>query len=158
MAQNGRIGLLLIIFGLLLYFLLIPQFVEQYAGIHGAKSGRYFPYVLSFLTVLCGSIMLAFDLVEKKVAGKAPKAAPGLDLFSIQSAAGIVVLSLVYVFMISRVGYLLSTMIVLPVAMWMFGYRKVKTIVIVSVVSPLVIYLIFVKMMAVPLPVGTLFQ
>ena len=158
MTQNGRIGLLLIIFGFLLYFLLIPQFVEQYAGIHGAKSGRYFPYVLSFLTVLCGGIMLAFDIVEKKVAAKEPKTASGLDLFCLQGALIMVVLSVVYVFMISRAGYLLSTMIALPVTMWLFGYRKVKIIAIVSIVSPLIIYLLFAKMMAVPLPVGTLFQ
>ena len=132
--------------------------VEQYAGIHGAKSGRYFPYVLAVLTVLCGSIMLGFDLVEKRVAAKASKSAPGLDLFSIQCSASIVVLSLIYVFMISIAGYLLSTMIALPVTMWLFGYRKVKIIVIVSIVSPLVIYLLFAKMMAVPLPVGSLFQ
>jgi len=158
MTQNGRIGLLLIIFGILLYFLLIPQFVEEYAGIHGAKSGRYFPYFLSYITVLCGGIMLAFDIVEKKVAVTDPKTAKGIDLSSLSNAAIIVVLSVVYIFMITKVGYIISTMLALPVTMWLFGYRKVKTVIILSVLSPLVIYLIFAKMMAVPLPVGTLFQ
>ena len=81
MTQNGKIGLLLIIFGLLLYFLLIPQFIEEYAGIHGAKSGRYFPYFLSYLTVLCGVIMLVHDIIETKAATVKPKTAKGLDRF-----------------------------------------------------------------------------
>lgn len=158
MTQNGKIGLLLIIFGIALYIYIIPTFVEQYAGIHGAKSGRYFPYVLSFLTVLCGGIMLAFDLFEKKLAVKETKAAPGIDFCCLQSALIIVVLSLVYIFTLSRAGYILSTMLALPLAMWFFGYRKVWTIVVLSIVSPLVIYLVFAKFMAVPLPVGSLFQ
>jgi len=158
MTQNGRIGLLLIIFGILLYFVLIPQFVEEYAGIRGAKSGRYFPYFLSYITVLCGSIMLGYDLIEKRVAVEDPKTAKGMDLPSLSSAAIIVVLAVAYIFMITKVGYIISTMIALPITMWLFGYRKLKNIVILSIVSPLVIYLIFAKMMAVPLPVGALFQ
>lgn len=63
----------------------------------------------------------------------------------------------IYVFCMQKIGFFVSTAVYLPCAMLLFGQRKVKSIVISTVVVLLFIYWLFVMQLNVYMPSGFLF-
>lgn len=67
------------------------------------------------------------------------------------------ILTLAYYYGITVVGYLLLT----PLYLWLFsyvlGYRKKKILAITSIVTTIFIYILFIKILYIPLPMGSSF-
>ena len=69
---------------------------------------------------------------------------------------GIIVLSTLYVIIVNFLGYVITTLIYLPVTMRYLGIKNNKIILLSSVISVTVIYLCFVTLLDVPIPTGIL--
>jgi putative tricarboxylic transport membrane protein len=70
---------------------------------------------------------------------------------------GLLILLILYAVALTPFGFYLSSAIFLPVAMLLLGARKPLSIVLTSGGVLLFVYLVFYKLLAVPLPASTLF-
>ncbi len=62
----------------------------------------------------------------------------------------------VYLAVLTRLGFIPSTALFIAAVSWFLGVRKMKTLIGVAVIVPLVLYLLFQVLLEVPLPAGIL--
>ena len=109
-------------------------------------------YVKFLAISLCvaGSLQLIFsfkiDANKKIIFAKNPK-----RFF-------ILVISLIlYVWIMRYIGFIISTLIFLPVTMWFMGYKKIVKSIIISIGITLFVYILFVRIFEIQLPEATIF-
>ncbi|MBQ7785131.1 MAG: tripartite tricarboxylate transporter TctB family protein [Clostridia bacterium] len=117
-------------------------------GIGPAGFPRFIAVVLAVLgiaqtvTTLKSGVASPQVQVDKKAAG----------LF-----AAAVVMCVVYVMLVSTVGFVLMTPLLLIGMMYLFGERSIKTMLIISVVTTVCVWLLFTEVFMIFLPTGRLF-
>jgi hypothetical protein len=158
---HGKLGLGLIVFALLLFFVLIPNYVIEssvltYQGIQGALSARLFPSILSVSIGLMGVLLVLLDLRAKAVGELNSIRKPILEKEAILRVGILFGLMLVYYFLTLWVGYVLATAIMLPAVMWHYGCRDRKALAMTAVIFPIIIHVVFIRFMHVLLPQGAL--
>ena len=102
----------------------------------------FFPQKILILTGVLGSILAVGSLRKKEQTVIKVPLKPFI----------VVMLSFFYVFSIGKVGYMASTALYAFLVMLILGYRKPLAIVTISFGTALVIFLLFTKVLAVPLP------
>ncbi len=142
------LGILLLLFctiGLLYTNLTFPM---QDDGMPGPAS---FPNVIFSLLTLCSLILIVRCLLSRK---KVPAIAfPNLDLMGAVSIIVLLLFILSYIFYSEEIGFIpLSLCIVFFLSLWLKVNWKVCLIS--AVITTAVIYLVFVKILLVPLPMG----
>ena len=63
---------------------------------------------------------------------------------------------MLYTALFDKLGYVLVSAIVSIIIMWLIGKRKPVTVVLVSVLVPLVMWIVFYKLLSVNIPMGVL--
>lgn len=140
------IALILFLFALALYFLIIPWGVEG-AGEGGAGLSpdfmpRWIALCLAFLS------LLHFFMARGE--------AKTVRLFHRRVLISIA-LFVLYIAITPLLGYLVASALIMAAYLLHFGLRRWKTVVLLSVLLPVVLYLFFAKVMLVVLPKGSLF-
>lgn len=139
----------------------------QAAGFRQVK-GAYvqastFPQIMIIGMGLFTVVLLVQSIVKLTVGMKpddfdnAP--APTLNPFKdkgIGAALVVIVLCVLYTLLFDRLGYVLVSALVSMIIMWMIGKRKPLTVILVSVLVPLVMWFIFYKLLTVNIPMGVL--
>ena len=74
----------------------------------------------------------------------------------VQAGLFVIVLCVVYVALFEVLGYVLASAIVAAIIMWLIGKRDVKQILLVSILVPLLMWLVFYKLLTVNIPMGVL--
>ena len=74
----------------------------------------------------------------------------------VQAGMFVIVLCVAYAALFEVLGYVLASAIAAAVIMWLIGKRDVKQIVLVSVLVPLLLWLVFYKLLPVNIPLGVL--
>ena len=85
--------------------------------------------------------------------------APSINILKnkgIQGAALVMVLCVLYVAMFNTLGYVLCSAIIGIVIMYLIGKRNPKVMLLVGILVPLVMWIIFYKVLAVNIPMGVL--
>lgn len=116
----------------------------------GGWGPRAFPLMSAASLVLIGVLMLrpGANTTDANPAHEQPPSGPFLLL-------GLIV---AYLWLISKVGYLLSTGLVMPAALWLFGVRSRVVLVVGSLVAPVVFHLVFFVLIGVFSPRGEWFD
>ena len=139
----------------------------QAAGFRQVK-GAYvqaatFPQIMDIGMMIFTVVLLVQSLI--KVFGSMklddPDAAPvpSMNPFKnrgIAAALFVILLCVLYTFLFDKLGYVLVSAIVSIVIMWLIGKRKPATVVLVSVLVPLVMWVVFYKLLSVNIPMGVL--
>lgn len=117
-------------------------------GPEGGWGARLFPLMASGALFLCGA---------GAIAGRSD------DTLELATASGRAVLSLavlavVYVWLMGRVGYLISTAAVVPPALWLFGIRRPLPLLCAAVGFALALHFLFFRALGVFPPVGRWFD
>ena len=142
---EGVVLFFISLFGVVMSFISHSSF-----NVEWKLSPYLFPLIISFfLLILSFSIVSQGlkDSCEKKEKGKVD--IKSLIIFSIVSAGYL----LVFIFL----GFIISTIILLVLLMLLLGERRWWFIALVSVISSLVIYVLFAKYLSVMLPKGKIF-
>lgn len=110
-----------------------------------------FPEIVSVGLIICGIILAVQSLrsLEK------PKKIYAKE--SLKDILVIIFLSLLYVYLVSYIGFLYLTPFLMFVTMYLFGYRKIPYAIAISIVFTLLVYYIFYGIFKVPLPQFSLF-
>ncbi|MBW2038081.1 MAG: tripartite tricarboxylate transporter TctB family protein [Deltaproteobacteria bacterium] len=148
-TYDQLIGVILFVFSLALYFIIIPYEVEQISertstGLNPAFMPELTAFVLAFLSLLL--IVKKREALQERV-----------RLFPLRVIITIL-LFIAYMVLTPLIGYLPATFLILPIYLLSFGMRRWKTVVVLSIIFPFILYLFFAKVMLVMLPRGVLFN
>ncbi len=113
----------------------------------GRWGARFFPLAGSITLVVLGAAEL------RKTAS-----ASQMDPRHLPAIAGLLALAVVYVWLISAVGYLISTALAAPVALWIFGLRTPLGLGAATLLCPAAYHLVFFKLLGVFPPLGRYFD
>lgn len=107
-------------------------------------SGAFYPEILFTIIILCGLGLIYQGVKREK---KEP-----LPTFKVLDLAKIIVALLVYVYVMEYIGFIISTFLFLMVSMFVYGERRVKIMIPVSIISAIGIYFLFTKAFMISLP------
>lgn len=101
----------------------------------GGESSRLFPMIVSFALMCFGA-----RLVLTGVRGPASPIELSPEIWRV---IGLALLGILYVAAIGRIGYIISTGIAAPVALWIFGVRSRAGLAVAALLCPLIYHLVF---------------
>lgn len=147
-TMNRRIGLLLFsIASLYLYFSYqLPNY--PYAPI----DADVIPKGVGFLMIIL-SVALFFSRAKETEAEKAKRAIPKKELLVL---AAVFAMIFFYILLFEMIGFIILTALFIFFCSWFLGYQKWKTNIIVSILFPVIMYIIFVNALGIALPRGIL--
>ena len=148
MLTDRKIGICLFGFSLVVYFVLIPLIPVPILQIsHASITARSFP---NFLCILLGmlSITIIIFPTNKNYS---------VSVTELMSMAIIVAILIVYLVMMQVVGFVVSSVLVSYVLMVKFGAKNKLIALIISILLPVVIYIVFQKVFSTRFPAGLLF-
>ena len=137
------VGVALILLGLGATVTSLGISLDQY----GRWGARFFP--------LAGSLALVVLGVAELVGAAS---GPSLDRRHVPGIAALLGLSIAYIWTMSAFGYLLSTAIAAPLALWVFGVRSWAGLAAAALLCPLAYHLIFFELLGVFPPLGRWFD
>lgn len=142
---NGLLGLAMLFF--LMQALILPS-SDNPADVLGAGG---FPAILAIF----GMIVLA-AITLRVIRSKTHVKIPLFELATLdgRTVAFNVALLLAYVFVLDVIGFVLSTLLYLPVAGWLIGYRRLLPLVLYAVAVTATLTVVFGMLFVVPLPRG----
>ncbi|AJC74458.1 tricarboxylic transport membrane protein [Pseudothermotoga hypogea DSM 11164 = NBRC 106472] len=145
MSRKGDLlsGLIVSITGLL--------FLLSTIGIKRPRIGlgsAGFPRLVTVCLIVCGVILALRALLSKRVVVKPSR----IDTRFVLNLVGLVASFVLYLYLLKKLGFLITTAPLLFFAMYVFGYRKHFMNVVLSVITSLLIYYVFTVVFKVPLP------
>lgn len=147
-TMNQRIGLLLFLIaaGYLYFSYQLPNY--PYTPI----DADVIPKGLGVLMIIL-SVALFFSRAKETEAEKAKRAIPKKELLVL-----VVVFAMIffYILLFEIIGFIIMTALFIFFCSWFLGYRKTKTNIIVSIIFPIIMYIIFVYALGISLPRGIL--
>ena len=151
--ENLAVGVLSVLTGAgTLVFL--PEMVsgETLAAIGDPYSPAFFPIVIGALLIVCGGVMIATTAMGRApvVRGEGRVESP----LRLGSAAGVIV---AYTLLITWIGMLAASVLCIAGLAYILGYRRHVIVGAAAVVVPVLIYVLFERMLYVLLPQPTLF-
>lgn len=137
--------------GLALLGLLAGWFAFQIpADTDGGIGARIFPYLGAGALALLGGLEL-----RKGLAGAHKSAALTNRPMPI---LGLLAMAILYVWLITKLGYLIGTGLIAPLAMWVFGMRNPLGLLITAILCPAIYHYIFFELLGVFPPYGEWFD
>src|SRR5699024_3165049 len=147
--QNGirdiSTGFVLIIFSIFGY-LVANEFGD------GEKLGsfgpRFFPKLILILLVVLSVSLLIKGIISLKT----EKTSIKFNLKKILRVAIYIVLLIAYINLFFITGFIFSTIIFLIIAQYLFGMRSWLKLIVISIVTPIILYYFFTGLFNIPLP------
>jgi len=155
MKRDKYEAALLLVFSAVVYFILIPNQI-RFHGLLFARSlnPSFMPRIITII-LLCLSILLFLvPSLEKESSTeeKGLKPQQGKKPWLFPLVIGIII---AYIFSLKALGHLIASPLALVVLMTiMGGLRRWKMIIAVAVLVPASIYLLFVSLLSIPIPMG----
>ncbi len=140
---SQAVGVALILIGIGATVTSLGISLDQY----GRWGARYFPLAGSIALILLGAAEL-----------RGSKPAKTVDRTHLVAVFALLVVSVIYVWGISVFGYLLSTAIAAPAALWIFGVRNPIGLAAAAVLCPAIYHGIFFMALGVFPPLGRWFD
>ncbi|WP_299652971.1 tripartite tricarboxylate transporter TctB family protein [uncultured Tateyamaria sp.] len=137
------VGVALVLIGLAATATSLSISLDQY----GRWGARYFPLAGAFALILLGAAEL-----------RSARAGRSFDRTHLPAIAGLLAVSVTYVWAISAFGYLISTALAAPAALWIFGTRNVLGLAVAAIACPTAYHLVFFKLLGVFPPLGRYFD
>ncbi|WP_150526552.1 tripartite tricarboxylate transporter TctB family protein [Roseibium sediminis] len=116
----------------------------------GSWGPRIFPLMSAGVLILLGALMLRSATSEP--GNTSPQESVPRDPFIL---LGLVIL---YLWLIGKVGYLISTAMVTPATLWLFGIRNPLALAFSALAAPAIFHLIFFELLGVFPPYGAWFD
>ena len=165
MKQDKVIGIILIVFSALMYY----QTTHLPSPLFGDVGAAFVPKIWFAILGICGVSLTVTGFVRDRKNRASGTDEVAVDHFSVRIKeffihyrfvfAGFIIFFL-YIFLMKYIGYLYSTLLFMPVMMWILGPKTGKSVAIIALTSVGVtgiIYFGFVKVLKVFLPSGSLF-
>ena len=155
---NLFLGVLFLFISILIYFVLIPLTIEQRTSLAASSfftDARFFPKICGGLMIFLsiGAILESLAYGEKAAA---KKKVVKIDMQSVKEtivSCGILfVVMCAYVYLLSVLGFVISSALLVGVTLWLFEYRHPPTFIFIVLVTTLGVYYVWVKLLYVIFP------
>lgn len=113
-----------------------------------------FPRLVSSGLVILGILLIAGSAL--KIGKDVPTEEHPARLLEFQYPAIVLLLLIIYVLAVIHIGFYIATPVMLVAYMYLMGIRKIKTILIATVIVMAFVYCLFTLQLGVPLPAGIL--
>lgn len=147
-TMNQRIGFLLFVIAAAYLYLSYQLPNYPYAPV----DADVIPKGLGILMLIL-SVALYFSRAKETAEEKKKRDIPARELLVI---AAVFAMIFVYILLFEAIGFVVMTALFIFFSSWFLGYKKWKVNVIVSLLFPIVLYLIFVNALGISLPSGIL--
>jgi hypothetical protein len=119
----------------------------------------YFPRFILILLGALGCLLLVKAIKLKKSSASDEKGdqPPFYQTHAFIKVSLMIIYSMVYLLVITWVGFFSTTIVAIPIMIWLLGVRKPSTIIFSTSIVVFFIYLIFRTFLKVPFPEGLLF-
>jgi len=141
-------------FGLFIYFAIIPYHVEHTP--HPGLSPAFLPILITWFLIITGAVLIGQCIWKRK--RRKPAFHVSWDREEKNHGLKILSVSILYVYFISTLGYIVATPLALVAFMILMGARRWRTLLITVGLFTSLIYLIFEYFLKISLPMGTLFS
>lgn len=132
------------------------------ASYDGSTAARILPVTVSATLVVLGAADLWHGLGGERAKterdGAPTRPVPASAMAGTGGVLGLLILTVLYLAMVAKIGYLLSTALAAPAALALFGIRSPLGLLVSAVVCPLVYHLIFFKLIGIFPPYGAWFD
>ena len=151
-------SVILLVFEIWAYFQTLGFKIVKKAAVQPAT----FPQIMTIGMMVFTVILLIqsiLKLLNMKEDDPLAEPAASFNIFKnkgVQAAVLVIVLCAAYAALFEVLGYVLASIIVAAVIMVLIGKRDVKQIALVSILVPLVMWLVFYKLLTVNIPMGVL--
>ena len=112
----------------------------------------FFPRILIIMMLFISIYLIATSIIKKK---KEKSVSVGFNVNKLKKPILIVCLTILYTITLNYLGFLLDTIIYLIITSILFGNKYLQSLLF-SIIFTFLVYLIFKKMLRVPLPPGIL--
>ena len=136
---NALIGVLITLFSVIGFTYVKHVDMKSLVGL---SPGAY-PMFLLVIIGLCG-VGITITSVKKKI-----NVSPNINY---KKVLPLLIVFTIYVYAFKYIGYMISTIIFLIIAMYIFKERRVKLLVSVPIITSVVIYFLFKNLFLIPLP------
>ncbi len=155
LPQDCKIGLFLLAVSVAIYCV-IP-FQTRNVGDHAALPPSFFPKVSAISLFVISVLIIIFSFKHFLKDSERTAFSTTINKAALFRVFGIISLMFLYVYCVSLAGYYVSTPIFLILTFFVFGFRNLKFIFVISIIFVLLAYLSFEKGLQVMLPRGSLF-
>jgi len=151
-------SVILLVFEIWAYVMTLDFKIVKKAAVQPAT----FPQIMCIGMMVFTVVLLIQSIIKlQKMDPNDPVIQPAASLNflknkGVQAAAFVILLCIAYAALFEVLGYVLISTIVAAIIMIQIGKRDVKQIVLVSVLVPLVMWLVFYKLLTVNIPMGVL--
>ena len=151
-------SVILLVFEIWAYAMTLDFKIVKKAAVQPAT----FPQIMCIGMMVFTVVLLVQSIIKlQKMNPDDPMIQPAASLNllgnkGVQAAAFVILLCIAYAALFEVLGYVLISTIVAAIIMIQIGKRDVKQIVLVSVLVPLVMWLVFYKLLTVNIPMGVL--
>lgn len=145
---------LILLVGMLILFLCIPSQIAENMVAKATISPRFFPTLSVVGVMVCCVLLLIFDAKEH-IFGKDKQEQPPQEAGEELSYLRVVLVALLllaWYFLMPRIGFIISTIVVMCVMSYLLGCRNKIVLVAFPVVFTLALYFAFVRLLHVNLP------
>ncbi|MDJ0657108.1 MAG: tripartite tricarboxylate transporter TctB family protein [Xanthomonadales bacterium] len=138
-SSNGEIFVALLCLAFCVFYGVSAGSIELFAGAQEELvTSRTFPYILTFFGAAC-SLSILYSALRSRSDSKSQETARS---YRWGSCAGVIGLALVYSFLLTRIGFLLSTAGFLAAGILFLGERRWRFVIPAAFVPPLVFWLL----------------
>ena len=151
-------AILLLVFEIWAYVQTLGFKVVKNAAVQPAS----FPQIMCIGMMIFTVVLLVqsiFKVSKAKEDDPLMEPAASINIFKnkgVQAAAFVIVLCIAYAALFEVLGYVLVSVIVAAIIMWLIGKRDMKQIALVSILVPLLMWFVFYKLLTVNIPMGVL--
>jgi len=151
-------SVILLVFEIWAYVMTLDFKIVKKAAVQPAT----FPQIMCIGMMVFTVILLIQSVIKlQKMDSDDPMIQPAASLNllknkGVQAAAFVILLCIAYAALFEVLGYVLISTIVAAIIMIQIGKRDVKQIVLVSILVPLLMWLVFYKLLTVNIPMGVL--
>lgn len=151
-------SVLLLVFEIWAYVQTLGFKVVKNAAVQPAS----FPQIMCIGMIIFTVVLLIQSILKlQRMNPDDPMMAPAASINvlknkGVQAAAFVIVLCIAYAALFEVLGYVLVSVIVAAIIMWLIGKRDMKQIALVSILVPLLMWFVFYKLLTVNIPMGVL--
>lgn len=153
MTNNRLTGIFFLIFGVLTYFVLIPVGIVVPKNIElYTTSPAFWPSIISVVIALMGLLLMLPEKLTETVDEIDENRTPWKT--RIPKLFVILVVLFGFYFLIEQLGMVVPAMVLIFFLMVYAGYRRWGLMVLLSILVPIILYVFFVYVANIPIPLG----
>ena len=153
LKRNGMTLILLV--GMIILYLCIPSQIAENMVAKATISPRFFPTFSVLGVIVCCALLLVFDAKEHIFSHKTAEAAATQEKKEEVSYVRVVLVALLllaWYILMPRIGFIISTIVILCIMSYLLGCRNKIVLVAFPVIFTLAVYFTFVELLHVSLP------